>query len=160
MNKHGFSLIELMTVLAILATLLAIGTLDLSAMQKKYSAEKQTKELFTDLANLRLKAIHSKRLHRLTLQTNSISCQSFSREDEALASGTTVLSKTLRYAITKVDGSPIASTVIDFDSRGFNNKVETIRVVSDSLDAPFDCIKIAQSRTNLGKMNGGTCHAK
>lgn len=160
MDIRGFTLMEMVTVLSILAILLAIGTLDLSAMQKKYSIEKQTKELFTDIANLRLKAIHGKRLHRLTLQTNGISCQSFSREDETLASGTTVLSRTLHYAITKENGDPLAGTNIDFDFRGFTRNAFTIRVASESGDAPFDCILIAESRTNLGKMNGGTCHAK
>ncbi|HOP40442.1 MAG TPA: prepilin-type N-terminal cleavage/methylation domain-containing protein [Geobacteraceae bacterium] len=162
MHERGFTLIELLAVLAILAVLLGIGTLDFSTMQKKYSVEKQTKELFTDIADLRLKAIYTKRLHRVTIKTHGISCQSYSREDEALANGTTVLSKSLKYAIRNKDGSslPSSGVTIDFDFRGFTYDLTTIRVSSDTREAPFDCIIIANSRTNLGKMNGGTCDAK
>jgi len=53
MGVRGFSLMELMVVLAIFATLLSIATLDFNAMTKKAQIERQTRELFADLNQAR-----------------------------------------------------------------------------------------------------------
>jgi prepilin-type N-terminal cleavage/methylation domain-containing protein len=162
MNERGFSLIELLTILAILATLLAIGTISFSSWQTRYAVEKQTKEIFADISDLRLKAIHTKRLHRVTFAPKSISCESYSPEDEALADGANVLNKQLHYTITKKNGDPFAGDTVDFNFRGFiNNGIGmTIRISSTTNDAPFDCIIISNARTNMGKMKEGSCNAK
>ncbi|MDD2337388.1 MAG: type II secretion system protein [Geobacteraceae bacterium] len=160
MNKKGFSLIELVVIVSIIGILLTLGTISFNSWQTKYYVEKQTKEMFTDISAMRLRAIHTKRLHRLTFLPNSYSCQSYAPEDEALAAGVTVMTKFLKYKLVNEDGTPFVNAVIDFNSRGFAESERNFRVSSTTNDAPFDCIIVSAGQTNMGKMKEGTCYAK
>jgi len=68
MGVRGFSLMELMVVLAIFATLLSIATLDFNAMTKKAQIERQTRELFADLNQARTDSFFVKKRHKLVMQ--------------------------------------------------------------------------------------------
>lgn len=60
MRKNGFTLVELMVVVAIMGTLLTIGTLAFNSMTRKSAIEAQTKEIYGDLMKARSEAIYQK----------------------------------------------------------------------------------------------------
>jgi len=160
MNEKGFSLVELVVIVSIIGILLTLSTISFNTWQTKYYVEKQTKEMYADISSMRLRAIHTKRVHRLTFLPSNYSCQSYSPEDEAFAAGSNVMTKFLKYKLVNEDGNPFANAVINYDSRGFVSIGKTLRVFSTTNEAPFDCIIISTARTNMGKIKDGTCYAK
>jgi prepilin-type N-terminal cleavage/methylation domain-containing protein len=155
MKARGYSLLELVVTIAIMSILLAITTINYQAWQVKNNVEKQTKEIQTDLSDLRLRALYSKMRHSVTLQPGGYEVKSFI--DATDTDGTVVFRKELRYPITKSDGSSLAGEAISFDSRGFTNDVQTIRVTSPDPGTSLDCIVISNARTNAGRWKDGTC---
>ncbi|HEY4745506.1 MAG TPA: type II secretion system protein [Desulfuromonadaceae bacterium] len=165
MNRHGFSLIELLVVIVLIGIVLTIATLNFSSMNRKAGIERETRELLTDLNTARLDSVYRKQRHAIIFQPNSYIMKRYSSQDESDQYGgdtTTgiVLSKTLPYQITKESGSSLADYPTVFDIRGFVSNVGgnfTIRVNPSYSGAAFDCIVISVGRTNIGTMQGGSC---
>lgn len=163
MNKRGFSLLELMVVVAIMGILATIANLAFSNWMTKARIEGQTREIFTDLNSARSESVFQKKRHALILQPSSFIIKRYSSADESRfgdPSKGVVQSKNLTYSIAKKDGTSLANRIIEFDIRGFTNDLETIRVNPINSGAPFDCIVIATGRINLGIMEGVTCVQK
>ncbi len=161
MNRHGFTLIELMVVISLIGIVLAIATLNFSSMNRKAGIERQTREILADLNTARLDSIYRKQRHAIIFQPNSYIMKRYSSQDEPYHGGdltkNIVLSKTLTYQITKESGSTLADRIIEFDTRGFTADMETVRVNPSYSGAAFDCIVISTGRTNIGNMQGGSC---
>jgi prepilin-type N-terminal cleavage/methylation domain-containing protein len=160
MNNKAFSLVELVVVIAIMGTLMAIVTLNFNDWQRKAQIERQTRELFADLNQARIDSLHSKKRHSIVMQPNSYIFKRYSSENEDQDAGTAVRTRTVSYQITKGTGSSITNAVTEFDIRGFTNNSETFRINPVGTSAMVDCIIISIGRTNLGKMENGTCIAK
>lgn len=160
MKQDGFSLVELVTVISIIAILLAISTISFNAWQLKANVEKQTREMAADFKDLRLRAMNSKQRHIMTLMPNKYTFRRYSSEAESAAAGTVVFQKDLKYPITNIDGSSLAGTTVDVDIRGFTNDSPTIWVSSKAEDAAFDCVTISAAQARIGKKKGISCEPK
>jgi prepilin-type N-terminal cleavage/methylation domain-containing protein len=162
MNGKGFALTELIVVIAIIATLLTIATLNFSSMSKKAQIERQTRELFAELNQARMDSVFMKKRHKMIMQPNSYTFARFSSADEdRTAGGTTVRTKTVTYQMTKENGSTsIANKIFEFDIRGFTNDLDTIRINPSGTAAQVDCIVVHNGRTNLGKIESNACVLK
>jgi len=161
-KQSGFSLIELLTVIAVIAILLSISSLAFNSWQKKADLEAQTREMRADIVDARARSLQQKKEHRITFQPTSYVMKSYSSENEPRTSGTTVISKNLRYTLTL----PTSNFFTEYDIRGLmttNASVPpdpTIVVTPLTVDSAVNCIVIASSRINIGKMNGATCEFK
>lgn len=71
MNRHGLSLVEMVTVMAIIGILLAIGTLGFNRMSRKYGIEGEIRALYADLTELRLRAMYTKKPHAIVYERNA-----------------------------------------------------------------------------------------
>lgn len=160
MNARGFSLVELVVIIAIMTTLMTIATMDFNAWQKKAQIERQTRELFTDLNKARIDSLHSKHRHSIVMQPDSYTFKIYSSNNESRFAGTDIQTRKVSYQITKRTGSTAANDVIEFDIRGFTNDNDTYRINPIGTAAQVDCIIIATGRTNLGKMENGACVPK
>jgi type II secretion system protein H len=157
MNNNGFSLVELVVVLAILGILASIVTMDFNAYTRKAQIERQTRELFGDLNQARIDSMHRKQRHSIVLEPNSYVFKRYSSENENSTEGTVLQTRNVSYEITKENGSSASSDVTEFDIRGFTNDLDTFRINPVGTEAQVNCIIIATGRTNLGKMENGSC---
>jgi len=168
-TENGFSLIELIVTIAIMAILSTIGTLAFNTWQVKSRIEAQTHEMFTDISEARTSAFTRKKYYGIVFQPTSYVMKTYSSEVEfkynpdAVANGVVVASKSLKYGITKADAD-ITDTPIIFDTSGFatgvNNFGFTIYINPTSAAAAVNCLVISAARVNIGKVNGSTCEFK
>ena len=164
-RKNGFSLTELIVVIAIMSILFSLVTLNFHDWQQKAQIERQTRELYTDLNTARTESIFKKTRRRITFQPNSYVFSSYSSDNEASNAGTIITSRYVPYQLTKVangSASSIVDSAVEFDMRGFlsNGLGLTLNVNPAGTNASFDCIVINVARTNMGKMENGTCSFK
>lgn len=159
MREDGFSLVELMVVVAIMGILLAIGTLSWVPMQKKGFIEKEIKILYTDLNDLRLDALYTKRTRSAVLSGTTF------RVYSSNATGVNPVStKELRYPVRW--NTTDTSLTLTFDGAGLYTAsadtpvcVDPDNNISAQNDVYVDSIVISAARIKLGKKGVGACAA-
>lgn len=154
MAQRGFSLIELIVVISIISILLALATLNFHEWQLSRGVERQTREMQADLANLRMRALHTKMKHSVTLRSSGYEARSFS---DAADPGTLVMSRVMHHTIATKEGNALPNKTVSFDSMGFTSNLQTLRISTATTGAALDCIVISNARTNMGKFTNGTC---
>jgi prepilin-type N-terminal cleavage/methylation domain-containing protein len=153
MRKDGFSLVELITVMAIAGTLMAIATLQFSSYSRKAGIESQTRTIYAELMNARQQSMFRKSPYRVTLEANRV--RIYSSSDVSVAP---VVQMFLKYPII---WNGFGDDRIDFDTRGYLQDVDSngsICVEQDDNPGAYDSIVISWTRIRLGKRQaGGEC---
>jgi prepilin-type N-terminal cleavage/methylation domain-containing protein len=160
-RDRGFSLIELLIILGIMAILLAIAAPQFSVWITKYNIEAQVRQLYGDLSNARAQAMYRNRTHFVVGAANIYQVIDDVNLNNA-ADDAAILTVNTVYPMVS-DGPAIFS----FDSRGMSNvdpagTGATVAVCVPSTVSPdLDCLRISSSRIQLGKMTaqGGGCNA-
>lgn len=166
-QTDGFSLVELVVVIAISATLLSIATIGFNAWQTKYNVESQTKQIATDFNELRVRALTRKLRHSITLNAQNYVFRCYSSADENLFTGGTVNpaagnpcgtidglgSRTVRYGLKSNSTNSFAGTVLEIDDRGLLQSTTATVYLDSTSSASVDCITVHTARTNIGKKN-------
>jgi prepilin-type N-terminal cleavage/methylation domain-containing protein len=152
MCERGFSLVELIIVIAIMGILLSIATHNWNAMQTKSAIESQIKKIHADLMEVRVQALYGKRA-----RTVVISDQVYKSYSSAVITSTALETKQLRYPIVWSGGGTLT-----FDAQGLTNDQQSLCVLptnntADVNSAAVDSIVVSQARINLGKRTGGDC---
>lgn len=168
MNKHGFSLIELIVTMAIIGILLGVAGINFFDWQRKSQIERQTRELHTDLNSARMESVFRKARHRVTFQPSSYILRRYSSDNEAYTAGTIINTRNVTYQLTRETGGDISDVSVEFDARGlltganFSSSNLVLRVNPVASGASFDCLIIHVARTNMGKMkdDGTSCETR
>lgn len=161
----GFTLIEIIVVVAIIGTLLTIAGLEVSGWLSNYKVETEIKSMYVDLMNARARAMQRNRFHFVVLaatqytiyeDTNTAPDGNGTLET---ASDTQVLQKTTSYTLSSA--LSFGATQFYFDKNGIASNTGSLRLVSTATP-DYDCIVIAATRINMGKWNATTsnCDAK
>lgn len=156
MRERGFSLVELLAVIAITGTLLALATLNFGSYLRKSQVEAQVKELYADVQELRMKAAFTKRRHSVEFSAGQAVFRSYS--SEADPSGSLLSTKRLPFAVTANWAAP---NRIDFDTKGMMSDPANVKVIclATSENAVYDALIVTPVTTNIGKVTnrGAAC---
>lgn len=149
MKRAGFSLVELVVILAIMGILFSIASLNYSQWLKKAQIESKTREIYDAINEARLNSVYTKKRHRVTFQPNSYVLKRYETGDDAV--GTDVYSRNISYSLSLSGGDSIADIFFEFDIRGTTNQLNTIYLNPVASGAAFDCIVVHVARTNMGQ---------
>jgi len=150
MNRGGFTLVELIAVIAVAAILLSIAMLQFNRFSLKGAIENQTKIMFTDLMTVRSEALFEKRRRAVKLTATTFAVYS-----SGLATGTPVLQKSLRYPLV-FNGVP---DPVIFNGRGLIEGVSSGAMCIEPSGNPgvIDSIVLDATRIQMGKRDGTAC---
>ena len=167
-DKEGFTLVELMMVLAIIMILLGIAVLAFSTWSARYNIEAEIQQIYGDLAITRTRAMHRNRMHFVQLTAANYTVYEDTNPaplgDGALTVGLDAV------FMQRIVSHPISMSLglgggLNFDTRGFAanfgpGQTEAICVLS-TVSPDYDCIVLSQARINMGKIvaQGGGCVA-
>jgi prepilin-type N-terminal cleavage/methylation domain-containing protein len=170
MKNNGYSLTELVTVIAILGTLLATAGISGKTWLSRYRVEAQTKELFTDLMNARVSALQRNRMHFVNFAGAQYTIYEDTDPrpdgDGALRPNddTLVLQKSTQFPIISVLGGSPPAAGFSFDKNGLVSLATPTTVGTLHFDVEtgteYDCITLCATRILMGKWNGGDCVAQ
>jgi len=170
MRDRGFTLVELIVVIGLAAVLLALSTLNFNEWMTRRQVERQTRELYSDLMELRVASMTRKQRTAVFLGPRQLLFRTYSSADENVITGGTprqpMNGKTLRYEIRLQRGGVLQAFDINtdnivFDTRGFTTDMMTIVVLPLQSSGGENCIVVSAGRTNIGRIdNDGTCRQK
>ncbi len=165
MNSDGFTLVEMMVVIAMIAIVLSIATLNFPSMLSKANTEKQAGEMLSLITSARMNAMQKKLRSSLVLGPNQFVYKTYSSDGEALNKGITI-STTNYFSETKkkAAGSSTLTTLnsasdyIEFDNRGYTSNTTELVLMPVLYGGGLNCISVETARTSIGRMvNATTC---
>lgn len=152
----GFTIVELVVVVAIIATLLTIGTVEFNSWMTKNRVESQVNKMVTDFNELRLRAITRKQRHSITLNPSNYVLKSLSSAEESVLTGGTEIpggTKSVVYQLKKNSTTTHNNTVLEVTERGLLLSTVAYVYLDTTVSANIDCLAIHTARTNPGKKN-------
>lgn len=164
-GRKGFTLIELLVVIIIMAILMTIAGLSARDWLERYAVEGQIREMYSDLMNVRARAMQRNRTHFVYLAANAFSVYEDTNtppdgNGTPDAGDRLVLQKTLKKAMENTQ-TPFNAPTMVFDSKGMTSDNQKLCIFSDVAPA-FDCMIISATRINPGRITnqGGACNAE
>ncbi len=169
MKDAGFSLIEVMVVITVIAILSGIAVIKFSDWDKKNRVEAQIRQMASDISEVRVRALTTKQRHSITLDQYSYvfkaySTETWSSDTDLLAHGTIIPggTHTVTYALKKsVTGSNSTNYVgtndiLEIDERGMISSASNATIFlggAAKLTSGINCLTIHTVRVNVGTEN-------
>lgn len=165
MRRNGFSLVELVVVIAVMVTLMAIGGLVYSKMTRKTGIESQVKAMYADLMTARSQALYRKSCRYVTMAGTQFSVYTSSSCGATAPTTGAIVQKTLKYGLS----SNITDSIC-FDWRGVANRVNstntdmsgTYKAICVQPNDPnlLTSIVVSPTGIQMGRLSaGGACNS-
>lgn len=153
MRTEGFSLVETMLIVAIVAILAAIGTLRFREYLQRYRTESQTRLLFTELLKARAQAIYLRRGTRVKIYATRFEVYSSLQDGSTV---TPVQTHLLNYPVTSTGNLDLAAGGnIDFDETGISYAWSSVCLEPSAGSGGVDSVVISATRVSIGKKDKG-----
>lgn len=146
MKNGGFTLIELVITVGIIAILLSMGTMAFNTMSRKSAIEGQTKEMYADLMTARSEA-----LYRKTTRTVTVTATRMTITDSG---GATVQQKDYKQTMAQNDANTLT-----FNTSGVASVPKAYCVGTSNNPAAIDSIVVSSTIILTGKLTGGACNS-
>jgi prepilin-type N-terminal cleavage/methylation domain-containing protein len=162
-GRGGFTIVEIMIVIAILGILVVLAVGDFGGMNEKYKVEAETKQFYADLMDARGRAMQRNRWFFVQITATPSGYATY--EDRPLPDGDGAFDNTADAKVSSVAVRHTISTnlaggnVFGFNRNGIANDTGTIRFVS-TVQPDYDCITILSTRIKMGQYVGGVCVEK
>lgn len=162
-TRGGFTLLEILTALAIVGILVALSLNHFAGLNEKYKVEAETKQLYADLMDARGRAMQRNRIFFVrfsgtgyaTYEDTNTSPDGNGIWDNA--ADTRVANVTVRHTITTALTG--GATVFEFNRNGIASVTGNLRL-SSTTPPDYDCITIGATRIKMGQYIGGVCVEK
>jgi prepilin-type N-terminal cleavage/methylation domain-containing protein len=159
-NEQGYTLVEVVSVAAIIGIILAMASIYGKPTIDKYNAESQIRKMCTDLLQARMKAMEKNRQYFVTVNTGNYQVIEDANENGVNDDAVT-LQATLKYVISGGSGTSGGTGTVTMDQRGLITSADTYTTIQFStgsaLQADYDCIVMYPTRINIGSTNGTNC---
>lgn len=167
-NEQGFSLMELIIVIAVIGIISSIAAINYNQWMVKNVVEAQVKQMVSDIGELRIRALTTKQRHSITINSTNYVFKSYSTDGDlggiVIPGGT----HSVINGLTSKDQSNANSngTTLEIDARGmFVSSILLLPVkvfLTYNGSAGTDCLNIDTVRVNPGKKNatGDVCNDK
>ena len=162
MRRNGFSLVELVVVIAVMVTLMAIGGLVYSKATRKTGMESEVKAMYADLMTARSQALYRKTCRYVTVAGTQFSVYTSSSCGATAPITGAIVQKTLKYGVTSSTTDSIC-----FDWRGVANLVNSTNTdmsgtskaicVQPSDPNLLTSVVVSSTGIQMGRLTGGAC---
>ena len=159
--QGGFTLIELIIVVSIVAVLVVALGFQYQGWQARYRVESQVRQVQADLMTARVRAMERDRIYRITFGPNDYRVLWATND-----AGTIFLPAPGWTSVTRLDYQPSWTSTVDFNTRGLVVAPASVATTAlpiwfndQGVGSDVDCVEITQTRIGVGKW-GTTCNVK
>jgi len=163
--RNGFTLIELMVVIAIVAILLGMGIASYNNWKKKYDIENDTKRIFSALTEARIKTFSEKRVYGITWSENPFKRFEL-RYDTDNDGDITDNPGSEKISEITLKGSSFIGSIggfkkyVKFSKEGIAKNLGNIRASNLDIIPEYNCVNISRTRIKMGQWNGSDCEVR
>jgi len=152
-GRGGFTLLEIMIVIAIVGIIVMIAVGNFRGLMEKYRVEDETKQMFADLMDARGRAMQRNRVFHVQITNNGY--KTFEDTDPAPDGDTNLTGSDTQVASVNVKHTIISTGGLSdfrFNRNGIASVTGSIRF-SSTTQPGYDCITVNATRIKMGQYN-------